>query len=1490
MKLKYLLTAALLAPFFVLGQATTTGFDNAARPEPVGTLISSSSNNDSLNGGRTTTLGYLGGWLVVGFESPGSRSGSDNRLRVYNIEDPSEPIRMFPSDFGQTYDSWHDGNSGWNAHAIAYVDNELWPDSIISESWGGSVTIPQAKIDFNANPNANNGPLSVYNRSALASPWAATLAWYGGSSGSFTLGRKFLENGEWGNTRTLSTFNHTGQYGGGTWHPMIFGDLLIYMRSKDGGNNGVVIYRMTEFNNFDNPANASVTLEFVSVLDDDLDAYWPNLYGYDRDNLYVVGTQNNNVELINITNAVDPSIAGNEITEVREDNPNTETLWYRGLSNATYPVYQDNYLFVHDFKIDLTSFLAGDPIENYVVLKLDEGANQQETSQMSLPLGNLWITGGYHKTSGNELRNQGMAVWVHQQAPDTRRPRVGYHIPQVERINYPRYATLSFLVHETPKNGGPQVGREFTVRKVNPDLSLEPSISGFTIMAYSGEVNFTPDTPLDADSTYEVEWFGSGNGFQDAAGNYIEPYTFRFSTGDTVIGGSAPAPVDTIPVLTDFIIDDYQPSIGQQTTLTTTATGDNLEYRFRVEGVWSAWSPSNTLNHTFNSEGRYLVNAEVQNSAGTVASSLQAVVINPPNPIAPTRSTTMASDGTNTWAVNPDNDEVMVVAASTGALVAEYDTCDHPRNIAVDNANRFWVTCDKSDEIEIFNSNGTLAQTITLAYGDRPTGIVKAPDNSAMYVSLLGSDRLAKIAISDFSISLADTFDTPRALAIDSTSNRIFVTRYISPKTHGEVAEYDSNLNLVRTFTLAPALLNDQPTEASGVPNHLLGIAISPDNLHAIVMSKQDNVYRGEAQGRLNHNFETRVRPIFSVLDLTTNEEIYEARKDFDNNEGPYDVAFTSSGDLAFMTLQGSNIVGAVDAYNIEDGTQHEVILRVSELTGLAPQGVLLDEVNNRLFTQNFTDRTVRTYDITSLLAENSSAIIHVATATATSDVLTAQELEGLQIFYNAADERMSAEGYLSCASCHLEGGSDQRVWDVTGLGEGFRRTTDLRGRASMLHGNLHWSGNFDELQDFEHDIRGPFGGNGFLPVTAAAFNDKWVHPSTRKTGMSPELDALAAYVATFTHYVRSPNRDATGNMTASATAGKTVFENLGCIDCHTGENFTKSAFKNVYRPNLENIGSIIDEMSGNRIGIDLFGIDVPTLRGLHVHPTYLHHGQVDEVAEVFSFRGGKFVDIDQSNAAVTTSTEFGGSGEARGMLNNTYATVSLGVTYNGVETVSGDGHVSVRYAASTTSDITVTVNGTPTVISANATTNLPNTHPSDWQWIQVPATLSEVNTIQISANNPVWIDGIAVSDADNEARSPYTVIDTLTATQQTDLINYLLSLDGSPDEYTAPVVTPTVVNATYELIADGVAESLTEGQTFANTYAIQDLNIRVIPDVDVDRVRIQVNAIDARIDRFGRYTAFRRGRELGSGTHIINVTFYIDGEEVTTTLNFTVE
>ncbi|MES2570619.1 MAG: Ig-like domain-containing protein, partial [Verrucomicrobiota bacterium] len=932
------------------GQVTTPGFLNLARPETPGTLLSHPVANGSEPIGRTTSINYLNGWIIVGAESPGSRPGSDLVLRVYDISNPANPLRRLPSDFGLNYPNnrWILGNVGWNAHGTAQSGSLLLPGVMRVANFGGLVELGGT----NGIPHLGQLPL-WYNRSSQAGPWDATLLWYDEEDSDITISKLSLNANGFVSRRELGSFDHVGAYGGGDWHPMFFGDLLIMARSGSAANDGVVVYRL-QYRNFEdaNPANDSITPQYVGSLAGGFQGYWPNLFS-DGTGLYVIGSTTNILIGANLTQAADPAGDGSVTVAA--------SLTVPAFSNATYPVYQDQFGFIHNRKIDMTRFLAGDA--NPIVLTLNEGATGVNTSQMSLPLGNLWLTGGYPIPGFN----QGMGVWVHQQAPDTTPPRVSYHIPQANRTNYPRYAPLSFLLHEHPRNGGPRNGIDFTVRPVLTGNTLGTAVTGYLLHDFSGNLTFTPDNGLAAETTYQVNFLSDPAnqiGFVDAAGNPIEPYTFRFSTGG---GINAVAP----PVFTGLTANVYQPAPGQLVTVNAAATGTGpLEYRFNFAGVWSAWSNNGSASGSYASPGRPRVLVQVRDTGGSiVTNSVSLLVMTAPAPgPQPSQSSTLAIGddpaGRRLWSVNPDANTVTVINAATGAKVAEHAVGQNPRSIARDALGRYWITCHGSDEIRVLNADGNTHTAIALAYGAAPFGVAASPNGQQLYVSLSGSGHLHRYNAANPGAgpTIRSTFRTARAIAISANGQRVFVTRFISPELEAEIAEFAGasvNLDLTRTIRLAASNATDGGDRASGVPNYLSAIAISPDGARAVVASKQDNTQRGTFFGVGDLTHETTVRAVVSLIDLTTNEEIRHSRRDFDNSDSPSALGFTPLGDTLLVALQGSNRLVGLDALGLAPLTEQNVIgstqtspavITLDVGTGLAPQGVLIDPVSQRLF------------------------------------------------------------------------------------------------------------------------------------------------------------------------------------------------------------------------------------------------------------------------------------------------------------------------------------------------------------------------------------------------------------------------------------------------------------------------------------------------------------------------------------------------------------
>jgi len=629
---------------------------------------------------------------------------------------------------------------------------------------------------------------------------------------------------------------------------------------------------------------------------------------------------------------------------------------------------------------------------------------------------------------------------------------------------------------------------------------------------------------------------------------------------------------------------------------------------FKDGSAITPFSTNPSTTHTFARAGRYSVILRVRDERGETSANALQLIHWPLTAQRPTQSSTLVFDTNRVWTVNPDNDSIAVIDANSLIRTVETAVARNPRTIARAPDGSFWVACEDGAAIQILNTSGVVSGTIALPPGSEPYGVAFAPNGSAAYVTLQATGRLIRINPTTRAISGdLDVGPMPRGIAISGDSARILVTRFISSDTQGEVREVSaSSFTVVRTFSLTRDVGPDSTTTGRGVPNYLSSVAISPDGRSAWLPSKKDNIQRGTLRDGNPLTFETTVRTIASKIDLQTNQERLAERIDLNDSDMAFATAFSPLGDLAFVAVQGTNLVDVRDVYS---GTSLQGLP-----TGLAPQGLALNTDGSRLFVQNFLGRSVSVFNITGAASGAAFSGDLIATvSTRATERLAANVLRGKQIFYNATDRRMNRDGYLSCASCHLDGGHDGRTWDFNDRGEGLRNTTTLLGRSGTGHGRVHWSANFDEIQDFEHDMRGAFGGAGFL--TDAQFNTGTRNTSLgdRKSGLNADLDALAAYVSSLSTVGRSPHRSANGALTADGAAGKVLFTQLSCNTCHSGASFTDSA-----SGALHDVGTI-KPSSGRRLNATLTGIDTPTLRGLWMTAPYLHDGSAATLRAVLT-------------------------------------------------------------------------------------------------------------------------------------------------------------------------------------------------------------------------------------------------------------------------------
>ncbi|MBA2479746.1 MAG: hypothetical protein H0V44_03710, partial [Planctomycetes bacterium] len=158
----------------------------------------------------------------------------------------------------------------------------------------------------------------------------------------------------------------------------------------------------------------------------------------------------------------------------------------------------------------------------------------------------------------------------------------------------------------------------------------------------------------------------------------------------------------------------------------------------------------------------------------------------------------------------------------------------------------------------------------------------------------------------------------------------------------------------------------------------------------------------------------------------------------------------------------------------------------------------------------------------------------------------------------------------------------------------------------------VHWSANFDEIQDFENDIVNSFGGSG-LAQDGSLPNAPL---GATNAGRSRELDALAAYVTSLSEAPLSPARAADGSLSVAAVRGKALFAraDVGCTSCHAPPRFTDSRLSKPFV--LHDVGTLTTA-SGSRLGSALVGLDTPSLIGVWDSAPYLHDGSAATLRDV---------------------------------------------------------------------------------------------------------------------------------------------------------------------------------------------------------------------------------------------------------------------------------
>jgi hypothetical protein len=424
---------------------------------------------------------------------------------------------------------------------------------------------------------------------------------------------------------------------------------------------------------------------------------------------------------------------------------------------------------------------------------------------------------------------------------------------------------------------------------------------------------------------------------------------------------------------------------------------------------------------------------------------------------------------------------------------------------------------------------------------------------------------------------------------LDDSDERVYVTHlqaFLRPG--GEEGRDDGREGLVTIIDPATNNVTQEITLAPdehGFPNLLTGITL---------WGSRAWLPHVRAAPDLPLGLTTTVFAAVATLDLEQSQEDVAACLPL-NDQGifgspvnnPVAAVPSPDGQRLYIVLAGSNLVEVVDV-SVPDQPDLVKFLPV----GLNPRGMALSSDGRWGYVVNYLGRSITVLDLEKLAW---AAEIEVTAETLPPDVL-----EGKILFNNATDPRLSQGSWMSCASCHPDGGTDGVTWIFP---DGPRQTPALWGATQTLP--WHWSAALDEAQDVEDTIQLIQHGLGLAPGVDPPQLGK------PNSGRSAALDALAAFMA---YGIPIPVLPSPAGDVAQ---GRELFQSAGCAACHGGSTWTNSTLPGPAGTLDPDGNGMVDEVLMNVGSLNPrdvrgeTGFDPPTLLSIRLTAPYLHDGSM---------------------------------------------------------------------------------------------------------------------------------------------------------------------------------------------------------------------------------------------------------------------------------------
>jgi len=134
----------------------------------------------------------------------------------------------------------------------------------------------------------------------------------------------------------------------------------------------------------------------------------------------------------------------------------------------------------------------------------------------------------------------------------------------------------------------------------------------------------------------------------------------------------------------------------------------------------------------------------------------------------------------------------------------------------------------------------------------------------------------------------------------------------------------------------------------------------------------------------------------------------------------PKGIAVTADGTTLYVVAKGSGKIGVFNTTTLENNSFTPDSANHINLSAGGPGGLVLDEVNDRIYVTTRFDNAISIID-----TNTNTEIDHIGLHNPEPPSVIA----GRQFLYDA--NQTSSNGEASCASCHIEGDKDELAWDL---------------------------------------------------------------------------------------------------------------------------------------------------------------------------------------------------------------------------------------------------------------------------------------------------------------------------------------------------------------------------------------------------------------------------------------------------------------------------